>query len=243
MTESKLLFQQKSIVVPGEVIAEGMDYLPSFGTYRDGDSIRADRVGIVQIEGKVIKLIPIRGYYHPKRGDTVIGRVEEIFIAGWRVDINCAYTAVLTIKDATSDFINRGADLSQYFEVGDMIVAKVSNISAKRLIDLSLKGPGLKKLEGGRVFGVNPLKVPRIIGKQGSMISMIKHATGCNVVVGQNGLIWIMGEPRMELIAVEAITTIERNSHTTGLTDVVKAFLEQKTGKKVTGEHDERSDI
>jgi exosome complex component RRP4 len=101
------------------------------------------------------------------------------------------------------------------------------------LVDLSARGPGLKKLQGGRIINVNPNKVPRIIGKQGSMVSMIKDATGCRIVVGQNGVVWIDGLPEGELIAVEAIAMIEEKSHLTGLTDKVKAFLEKKTKKKI----------
>jgi exosome complex component RRP4 len=94
-----------------------------------------------------------------------------------------------------------------------------------------MKGPGLRKLRGGRVIEVNTNKVPRIIGKQGSMVMMIKDATRCNISVGQNGLIWIDGEPMSELLAIQAISKIEKESHLSGLTDKIKEFLEN-SGKK-----------
>jgi exosome complex component RRP4 len=233
MSESKLLAEPKSIVVPGEEVAQGLDFLPSFGTYRDGNFIRADRVGLVQVEGKVVKLIPIRGFYQPKRGDTIIGRVEELMITGWKVRINDSYVSMLNVKDATSDFINRGADLSQYFGIGDILVCRITSITANRLVDITTRGPGLKKLHGGRIFDVNSLKVPRIIGKQGSMISMIKRATGCQIIVGQNGQIWIDGTPEGEVLATEVIRKIEREAHISGLTETIKEFLEKATGKKL----------
>ena len=87
------------------------------------------------------------------------------------------------------------------------------------------------KLVGGRIVGVNASKIPRIIGKQGSMVTMIKDTTGCKITVGQNGLIWIDGEPKKELIAVKAINKIAKESHLSGLTDKIKEFLDKEIKK------------
>lgn len=231
--EDQLLVQDRQIVVPGEELAKGMGFLPSKGTYRDNESIRAGRLGLASVDGKVIKLVPLAGNYLPKAGDVIITRVFDVPMSGWRLDTATPYSAMLPVKDATSDFIPRGADLSQYFTIGDYLVVKITNVTSQMLIDVSLKGPGLRKLDGGRILKVNANKVPRIIGKQGSMVSMIKQATDCKIIVGQNGLIWITGEPSQELIAVEAIKTIEAKSHLSGLTDTIKTFLEEKTGKQV----------
>jgi exosome complex component RRP4 len=217
----------KEIVVPGEVLAVGMGFLPSYGTYREGDRILASRLGLVNIEGKVIKLVPLSGVYHPKRGDTIIGQVIEVLLSGWRISTNSAYSAVLNMKDATSEFIARGADLTKYFAIGDYVMAKIINVTSQNLVDLTMKGPGLRKLRGGRIVTVNANKVPRIIGKQGSMVSMIKQYTNCRIMVGQNGIVWIQGDdPAKELLAVETIKKIEQEAHHSGLTDSIKAFLE-----------------
>jgi len=77
--------------------------------------------------------------------------------------------------------------------------------------------------------------VPRIIGKQGSMVSMVKNATKCNIIVGQNGVVWIKGlKPEDEILTVETIRKIEAESHVPGLTEKIKKYLESK-GRK-TGE-------
>ena len=226
-----LVIQDKAIVVPGETIATGMDYLPGKGTYRDGDDVVASRVGLLYVDGRTVKIIPLSGRYVPKKNDVIIGQVSDILVSGWLVDIDSAYNAMLSSKEATTEFIERGADLSHYFNIGDVIVAKISNVTSQNLIDLSTREPGLHKLRGGRIIKVNTNKVPRIIGKQGSMVTMVKQATNCRITVGQNGLIWLSGEPEMELIAVDTIEYIDRNSHLSGLTEKVKALLEQKTGK------------
>ena len=94
------------------------------------------------------------------------------------------------------------------------------------MIDLTMKGPGLMKLKGGMMIDVTPSKVPRVIGKQGSMISLLKERTGCKIIVGQNGKVWIKGENfENEKKAVDAIKMIEEFAHTAGLTDRISGFL------------------
>ena len=65
------------------------------------------------------------------------------------------------------------------------------------------------------------------------MVQMLKYATGCKITVGQNGRIWISGDNKNSNISIEAIRLIEKEAHTHGLTDRVKAFLEEKTQKKI----------
>ncbi|MFC1697441.1 exosome complex RNA-binding protein Rrp4 [Nanoarchaeota archaeon] len=224
----ELKVKDKDIVVPGEELAVGMDYLPSQGTYRKDDKIVANKMGLVHVEGRAIKLIPLAGRYLPKRGDVIIGKVIDITMGGWRVETNSAYSAMVSMKDATSEFIAKGANLTKFYTFGDYIMAKITNVTTQMLVDLTLRGPGLRKLSPGRIIHVSPYKVPRIIGKQGSMVSLIKNATGCKILVGQNGVVWVQGEPEGEIVAVDAIKKIEAESHKSGLTDSIDAFLKDK---------------
>ena len=234
MKMSEIKVKDKEISVPGEVLAVGMDVLPGAGTYREGEKIVANRLGLVMMDGRTIKLLPLSGRYMPKTNDTIICKVIDVGFNGWRLDTNSAYSAMLSMKDATSEFIQRGANLTQYYDLGDHIVCQIVNVTSQKLIDVTMKGPGLRKLKGGRIIEVDANKVPRIIGKQGSMVVMIKEATQCNIVVGQNGLIWIDGGPMNELLAIQAIRKISAESHTTGLTDKIKGFLEKKSVPKKT---------
>jgi exosome complex component RRP4 len=211
-----------------------MDYLPGEGTYRHKDYIRSNKLGLSIVDGRAIKIVPLAGVYAPKKGDVIIGEVADITYSGWVINTFCAYRAMLSLKDATSDFITKGADLTKYYTFGDLVVAKIYNVTSQNLIDLTLKGPGLKKLKAGRTIVVTPNKVPRIIGKKGSMISMIKDATGCQIIVGQNGVIWVSGEPKNEIIAVQTIQKIESESHISGLTDVIAQHLTDVTGKTIS---------
>jgi exosome complex component RRP4 len=93
-----------------------------------------------------------------------------------------------------------------------------------------MEGPGLRKLQGGQLIQVPHSKVPRVIGTKGSMISLIKKYTACRLVVGQNGRIWIDGDPDDILIAMGAINMIADQAHVHGLTNNVKEFLQKAKG-------------
>ncbi len=55
---------------------------------------------------------------------------------------------------------------------------------------------------------------------------MIKEQTQARIVVGQNGRIWIVGkEVGDEIKVIRAIRKIEREAHTTGLTDRVRELF------------------
>ena len=146
------------------------------------------------------------------------------------MDLNAPYTSFLPLAECPR-FFNKD-DLSEYFDIGEMVVCKVNSVKRKG-VDLTIKSRELGKLENGMVIYINSNKVPRVIGKEGSMIKIIKDATGCDITVGQNGIVWIRGkEVEEELFAKEAILFITNNSFINGLTDKVKEWLDKKMKEK-----------
>jgi len=222
---SNILKNEREVVIPGESLAEGMDYLPGDNTYREGDKIFSKVLGLVGVAGRVMKITPLSGPYLPRTGDKIIAKVFDITMSGWRFETNTAYSAMMNVKDASSRFIKRDEDLSQILSIGDYAVVKITKVTSQNLIDLTMKEPGMHKISGGRLVKINSQKVPRVIGKQGSMISLIKDKTGCNITVGQNGIVWIKGESDKELLAEKAIKMIQERSHEEGLTDKMEKFL------------------
>jgi exosome complex component RRP4 len=222
---SELLVENRSILIPGEVLAEGMDFLPGDNTYRENEKIHSKVLGLANVSGRVLKITPLSGPYVPKIGDKIIAEVFDITMSGWRVKTNTAYSAMLNVRDASSRFIKKEEDLSQILSIGDFVVVNIINVTSQNLIDVTMKEPGLRKIEGGRIIKINSQKVPRVIGKQGSMISLIKTKTNCEITIGQNGLVWIKGTAQGELKAVEAVKLVEQKSHLEGLTDKVEKFL------------------
>ena len=74
------------------------------------------------------------------------------------------------------------------------MIAKV--ISADRLNkpELTTIGKYLGKRSSGIVISIDPPKIPRVIGRNGSMIKLLKNLTKCNIFVTQNGRVWLKGE-------------------------------------------------
>ena len=70
--------KKRKIVIPGEVIVSGEDYLPGEGTRREGENVVASRFGLAEEAGRSIKVISITGAFIPRRNNAVIGRVTNI---------------------------------------------------------------------------------------------------------------------------------------------------------------------
>ena len=79
---SEILIKDKEIVVPGQELARGMDYLPTQGAFREGELILSHYLGIASVNGRFLKVIPLNGRYIPKVDDTIIGKVIDIGFYG-----------------------------------------------------------------------------------------------------------------------------------------------------------------
>lgn len=221
---------QRQVVIPGEIIASGEDFLPGEWTEKRGNDIVSMIYGLSENQNKLMKVIPLSGVYDARRGNVIIGRVENLTFNGWIIDIGSAMNGFLSVVEVPR-YVNKN-DISEVMDIGDMVVAKVWSVKRKG-IDLSLKSRGLGKLEGGMIIKINPKKVPRVIGKEGSMISLVKNETNCNITVGQNGFIWIKGDKiEDELLAKKAIMFIADKSYVSGLTEKVEEWFGKEKGGK-----------
>ncbi len=223
---AELLKREREFVIPGEPIVESMNYLPGKNCFREGNCIYSKIIGLVHISDRVISVIPLVGVYIPRVGDIVIGEIIDIQSSGWVVDIKSPYQAYLSLAEGVKDFIDiLKTDLSKFYDIGDLIYAKIAFITKSKSVYLSMKDVRAKKFKGGRIISINSTKVPRLIGKAGSMINLIKSKTNCKIVIGQNGLIWLQGEKEEK--AIKAIKTIEKESQIDGLTDKIEKLLEE----------------
>jgi len=216
--------KKRKIVVPGEVIVSGEDFLPGEGSRRLGNDVVSTRFGLAEEAGRMIKVIAITGAFIPRRNNVVIGRVSDITFHGWLIDIDSASAGFLPVEEAPH-FINK-SEMDQFLDIGEVVAAKIWSVKAKG-IDLAMRGKGLGKLEGGFIFRITPNRVPRIIGREGSMINLIKEKTGCDITVGQNGWIWIKGELDAEIRARKAIEAIAEKVHVEGLTEKMEGWFEK----------------
>ncbi len=224
----RIFVKNRELVVPGTLLAQG-PFKNGRGTFREGNRIYSTVVGLVEIRGDSIRVIPLEGPYIPEVGDNVIGKIVDVKFSNWTVDIGAPYQANLRVQDAVEERIDiLKTDLRKIFDIGDVIYAKIKAYNEINQIDLTTKGMPFKggPLRGGQLVKITPSKVPRLIGKGGSMINLIKKLTGTRIIVGQNGWVWVSGrKEELEKLAIEAILKVDRESHTQGLTDRVKELL------------------
>jgi exosome complex component RRP4 len=159
--------------------------------------------------------------------------VVNTTIVSWKIEINSAYTATLHATSVLDRSFNPiKDDIRIQFDIGDEIAAEVTAFNRTRDPVLSVKGRGLGKLRGGEIIDIIPAKVPRLIGRKGSMINLIKTETNSRLIIGQNGRVWISAkEPRIYRIIERIIRKIEREAHTSGLTDRIKNQIQEELKK------------
>lgn len=231
--------EKREVVIPGEIISSDENDLPGDWTIRQGKDIVAIRLGLVDKNDRLIKLIPLTGVYIPRRGNVIIGEIRDMAMSGWMVDIGGPYGAFLPLRECQG-FIEE-SEMENVYGVGDLIVTQVLDVK-RTSVDLTMKQreTGLGKIREGLVVKVNPHRVPRIIGKEGSMIHLIKDATNCNITVGQNGFVWIKGESiESQLFAKKAVEFIVENTTSEGLTEKVEKWLVDNKDKFKIGEKKE----
>ncbi len=226
-------FEKRQLVTPGDLLAEG-DYIAGENAYKENNKIYAARTGLVEYEEKRVSVVALRAFYIPKVGDTVIGTVVEVGFSGWTVDINSPYMAILRATEVLNrPFKPQKNDLTEVLDVGDLVVAKIVAYDRTHDPQLSVNEPGLGKITRGQIVKITPTKIPRVIGKKGSMISLIKQETGCHIILGHNGVILITGKSlEDEELAMMAIRKIDEESHTTGLTDRISQLIKKEKEKK-----------
>ncbi len=214
----------KNIVIPGDLISDDPTKSGE-GTYVENGNVYSLIYGIVDDKDK-LRVIPLSGKYIPAIGDVVIGMIADISFSNWKVDINSPYEALMHI----SEYPRRidSSEMSKIMNVGDLAIFKVIDVDSSMKIELELKNGQLRVLRNGRIVELSYSKVPRVIGRAGSMINLLKSKLNINIFVGKNGRIWIRGKESDEDLAVRTIKKIEQEAHTSGLTDRITKFLEEE---------------
>ena len=213
----------REIVIPGDLLdASGLK--AGSGAYAEDGKVFAAQLGIKSVKSNFVNVIPLGGRYIPATGDSVIGKVIDIGPSNWLIDINSPYPAPLHVNEVP--WRVEFGDTSKYLNVGDTLLAKVLMVDETKRVQVTMKEQGLRKLSGGQVIDISYCKVPRVIGKGGSMIQLIKSHTNCRIFIGQNGRIWLDGEIESMVTAIHAIRMIEEGAQESRLTEKVKEYLE-----------------
>ncbi len=231
----------RDLVVPGEVLTEDTkNFLPGRGTIfnKDRTKIISLNIGLKQIRRNYINVIPLRGFYTPRPGDKIIALVVDKNPVKYRCDINSKEDGILkpknTVKRGKPRGFRGGApdnhdNSTEKYDIGDILIVKVLSADRLNKPELTTVGKYLGKRRDGLVISIDPPKIPRVIGRSGSMIKMLKNLTKCNIFVTQNGRIWLKGEDiAHERLLIDAVRKIEKEAHTVGLTDRMSEYIENE---------------
>jgi exosome complex component RRP4 len=177
-----------------------------------------------------VYVVALKGCYVPRGGDVVIGKVVEMRLGSWNVDINSPYNAILFTSEALDrPFNSRREEMTNILDIGDLILAKVISFDRTRGPALTIRESGLGKIVHGSIIRMTPSKIPRLIGRKGSMINLLTRETSCHITVGQNGLILISGKnSELEALTIKILNMIEEKAHTSGLTNRITDFIKKE---------------
>jgi exosome complex component RRP4 len=215
----------RQIVIPGQILGDMPGFKPGRGTFVENKKIYAERLGVLNIQDNFINVISLKGRYEPIVGDFVIGVVEEASTSNWMVDINAPYPALLHVHEVPWEI--EFADTEKYLNTGDAILAKVLSVDESKKLQITLNDRNLFKLKGGHIIEFEPSIYRRIMGKKYSMIEIIQKYTRCRIKVGKNGRIWIEGDAEGIAMVLQAISKIESEAATFGLTDRIEELLKK----------------
>ncbi len=228
----------KKLVIPGEFLSDDPS-LADEGTYIEDNKVFSTVFGIASFKNHV-RVVPLSGKYIPKPGDLIIGIIKEVTYSNWIVDIRSPYDGLLHISEFPRRIENN--EMSKFLKIGESIMTLVSEVDANMKVELTLNDQRLRPIKEGRMIEVTPSKVPRFIGRSGSMIAMLKNETKCNIFIGQNGRIWITGRDNDMQLAINSLLKIERETHISGLTDRITKFLKEQKGEKVQTKEPEKKE-
>jgi len=222
----KNLGTKKRYVIPGDVITTAPLRLEGNVTL-DGKRIMATCMGLSDVSSDSVRVIPLAGVYLPKIDDLVLCTISLVSGNSWFADMNSCYQGMLLGQDV----FGRGSyptksEMEERLSKGDIIFAKIANSDRQREPLISIADQSLGKIDSGELVKISPTKIPRLIGKHGSMIQTIEGSTNATITVGQNGLIVVSCDETNGLLkALVAIRMIDEQAHLVDLTDKVKKML------------------
>lgn len=201
----------RKIVLPGEKIADKAVRMTN--TFIEGDATYAAVVGMLDEDGTYI---PLEARYRPLIGDTIVAIVMDVKSAGYSLDTNLPAGGFLSSRV-----------MRLTLDIGDVIMGKVMNVDEVGEIDLS----EIKKLPKGKIVDFPSAKIPRLIGRKNSMVNVLRDAAGGEIIIGNNGYVWLSEKTDIPLV-LKAMKLIIKKAHFSGLTDQVTEFLRKEKEAK-----------
>nr|CAD7425974.1 unnamed protein product [Timema monikensis] len=162
-------------------------------------ALTASVSGVVEQVNKLISVKPIKTRYNGEIGDVVVGRITEVQQKRWKVDTNSRLDSVLLLSSVNlpgGELRKRSAEDEQmmrnYLQEGDLISAEVQKIFDEGSLSLYTRSLRYGKLSQGVLVKVFPSLVKR---RKNHFYDL---PCGANVILGNNGFIWISSTNTVE---------------------------------------------
>ena len=223
MSEESSSESTRKLVLPGDLMETKSK--PGRGIFRKDGRIHASVVGHSSDKSGYINVNGIKGRYNPKKGDKIVAVCAETGPSIWRMDIGASFNS--TLHHSESGWKVPFGDTARFLSIGDAVWAEIFMVDAAGSHQISLKKDDCRKLYSGTIVKINPTNVPRVIGKQGSMITTIREKTQTRIQIGQNGYIWIDGKGDDISLAQKAVEMINEEATSKGLTKKIEKLLEK----------------
>ena len=223
MSEESSSESTRKLVLPGDLLETKSK--PGRGIFRKDGRIHASVVGHSSDKSGYINVNGIKGRYNPKTGDKIVAVCAETGPSIWRMDIGASFNS--TLHHSESGWKVPFGDTARFLSIGDAVWAEIFMVDAAGSHQISLKKDDCRKLYSGTIVKINPTNVPRVIGKQGSMITTIREKTQTRIQIGQNGYIWIDGKGDDISLAQKSVEMINEEATSKGLTKKIEKLLEK----------------
>lgn len=199
----------KKIVIPGELLTDQRKKL-GHNVYVSNNKIYSQVVGILSESNDYVSVIALNGTYKANLNDGIVLIVKDDLPNGY----------VLEYNSFTDTFLPRSM-IRKELKKGQIIFARLSSINDNDTIDID----HINILPKGRLISVSPVKVPRLIGKNDSMLNLFKNLLKANIVIGKNGWIWYSCDNY--LLLEKVISLVANNSQKSNLTNSIKEYIEK----------------
>jgi len=161
----------RKLVLPGDLLETKSK--PGSGIFRRDGRVHASVLGYSSEQSGYMNVNAIAGRYTPKVGDKIVAICVETGPSVWRMDIGASFNS--TLHHSESGWKVPFGDTARFLTIGDAIWAEVFMVDAAGSHQISLKKDDCRKLYSGTIVKIGPTNVPRVIGKQGSMITAIRE--------------------------------------------------------------------
>ena len=197
----------KRIVIPGELITDQRKKVGE-NVYIHENQIHSSVLGLLNETDDFVSIVPLNGPYIPQENDPVVCVVRNVTANGYIIDVN-----------SHSDCFFPKSMITRELKIGQMLFARVKGVDGVEVSELD----NINILPDGLIYPVSSVKIPRIIGKNDSMLNILKKYTSSNILVGRNGWIWYVS--KNGILLEKALSLIVDNSQKSNLTNTIEEYL------------------